>query len=1128
MRVVIAPQSEATDAVRDCLVSWSRVGLLGPFCLWRVPLQGPAGVPDSVERIDQGESGLGSLAEALQGTPSDQVTLVGLYAAGPAEGFDPGYAECVERCLEIGTEVLAFKKGHPIESTMMVVPERIAQPVPLEIFCGTWNLYVAPEDRAAPPEANQLPNSEGLLARHAAHALVTIADLWANASVQPTGALAAIAGREAFSIDPPAVRVVRAFSRVIDLGYVSDHIAAGVFKAGKAWPNPDPSRFDRTDDPSRLIAAAQREFTDLHGELIGLTDFQPLRLPPEKRPNLWEALRELIQMIQARIRRLPSDLADATLGKAHDHLAGMIDRYRGTEAPKTLRWRERPAQERSLVDLAAELDRPLSSPDGATAAVWRDLRQLALGLIDGAPLPEGMNSETYVRAGKRMLVTNPEAVVPDPEVEPPAQGVDRACDPLNLDPRFAVAEKAPEETDEAPEEQERREKLEEWVAKLRPTLLWSVGTAIATALETARAAADELERTAAAAEAPNEEAEGDGTEEGGGPTDSAADQRAGEKEAEEEDKPSQGGRWRALRNRFLIYAAAAVLVSAVAWSRLDLLAAAGAQLAIAVAWTAAMLAGALRFVRNERAIVREEILAQLEVVNSATRRAIYAGDLPRLERRYGEYLDWAEMIGWMAHHPWVGEPIGRVEVKAAVRQSTLPSAFRVGVGVVPPDIIERLCAQARSNVFDPGWLTVQYRDSLEENSRRLSLARSYGGGDGSWDPDADVLEDPDSPRRQLRDAIRRGDGRHLKDNEMTEEVLRFIDQLPLDGTAARVSSSLALPSGGDDGFQLEALPPCPAWFAPPPRLSELAPRILAGVVRISASTLTGPQVGLGALVGPEGRVVTSHRVVADASTIHVQLADGTRCEASLARSLPGRDLALLDLEEVPEGLEVMLGISDHEPQLGEPVLAPSPPEREPDQPEVALGLLVKAGDPENGANSSSSCGFGVTYRTVAGPAGAPVFDLRGGLLGIHRAGQGLAEDSESSAIRAVAGAAELRALLEAGDLAAPVDGDTNGHRPAPPRNTLTEVPSRFLDALFAAGPDAVGLLPQHWVDSDEQHMPELTLGAGEFGYAPLNEVASAVEFLQPVRAMVHRVDISGAIAARELASCANGPQRPRG
>jgi S1-C subfamily serine protease len=1126
MRVVIAPESEVSDAVRECLVSWSRVGLLGPFCLWLVPLGGdPAAVPDSVERIKAGEARPGSLGEALQGTPSDQVHLIGFYASGPLQGFDTGFAPRVEHCIAIANEVLAYEKGHPIESTVIVVPERIGQRVPLEVFCGTWNLYVAPEDRAAPPEANQLPNSDGLLPRHAAHALATIADLWSNASVQPTGALAAVAGREAFAIDPPAVRVVRCFSRVIDLGYVPDHVAAGVFKAGGAWPNPDPNRFDRASDPTRVIAAATRELVAIHGEIIGLTQFQPLELPPEKRPPLWEALRELIRLIEARIRRLPSDLADATLGKAHDHLAGMIDRYRGPEAAKTLRWRERPAEERKLVDLTAELGRPLYTPDGPTAAVWGDLRQLALGLIDGAPLPERMDPEAYVQAGKRMLVTSPEAIGPDPEVPLPVADVGRACDPLNLDPRFAPEEETTEsEDDELAAEREARQRiLEEWSARLRPTLLWSVGTEIATALEVAREAAAELEAEAVAA---FEDAGGgdEGEEEDGEPTVRDESDAAKQKARGSASK----ARWRGLRNRLLIYTSFAVLASALAWSKLDLLPAVGAQLAVLAAWTAALLNTALGFVVKERAIIRGEVVAQLEIVNRATHRALRAGDQPRLERRYGEFLDWAEVIGWMAHHPWVGEPIGRVEVQAPVRQSTLPSAFRVGAGLVSAEILERLCGQARASVFDTGWLTDQYRVSLEDLQRRLGLSRSYSGEEGSVDPDADVLEDPDSPRRQLRDAIRRGDGRHLKDNEMTEGVLRFIDQLPLDGTAAGVATTLALRSSAEaDGDQLEALPPCPAWFAPPAHLGELTPQILAAVVRINASTPIGPQVGLGAMVGPANAVVTSLRVVVNASAIRVQLADGTQCEASLTRALPGHDLALLQLAEVPEGFEVSsLELADREPQLGDPVLAPSPPDRETDQPEVALGLLVKAGRrSENGAGGLGSVAFGATYRTVAGPAGSPVFDLGGGLIGIHRSAPLSTEDgARTSVVRAVAGAAQVRALLEAEEAEPASIVDGNGELPASAPDLGTEVPSRFLGALFEADPGQMGMLPKHWVDSDGEHMPELTLGLDGFDYAALHAVAAPVEFLQPVRVIVHRVDVSSAVAARELRSCAGGDQ----
>jgi S1-C subfamily serine protease len=1105
MRVVIAPESAVTDAVRDCLLAWSRARLLAPFCLWVVPLGEPGAEPDQVLRIEKGKARSGTLAEALEGTPSDQVALVGFYAAGPDAGFDPRFAAAVERCIEVAKMVLAFEKGHPVDCTVMVVPEQIAQKVSPEVFCGTWNLYVAPEDRAAPAEANQLLHSTGLLPRHGAHALATIADLWANAAVQPTAALAAVSGREVFAIDPPAVRVVRCFSRVVDLGYISDHVAAGVFKAGSSWPNPDQNRFDRANDPSRVLAAATRGLVDVHRELIGLTEFQPLELPPEKRPKLLEALRELIQMIEARIRRLPSELADATLGKAHDHLATMIDRYRGEGMPATLRWRERPSEERSLTDLTDALAHPLPTPDGPTGAVWRDLRQTSLGLIDGSSLPEALDEQPFIQRGKRILVTKPDAIVPDPELAVPRQAAERPCDPLALDPRFTTEERGEEGEDEAAAEL--RHELNEWLAKPRQTLVWQFGVEIATALEVAREAAAELEAEAAVQVAQEAEQEKEAAGEG-----VKTDAGSGEEQAGSTPKR----RWRGFRNTLLGYGVLAVIASVLAWSRLDLLPAAGAQVVVLVAWTAAVLRSILGFVHLERRIMREEISAQLDVVNRATLRALRAGDLPRLERRYGEYLDWAEIIGWMAHHPWVGEPIGRVELEAPVERTTLPAAFRLAPARVPPEFLERLSRQARANVFDTGWLLDQYRGSLEENGRRMSMSRSYSGQGGSLDPDADVLDDPDSPRRVLRDAVRLGEGRHLKDNEMTEAVLRFIEQLPLDATSAGVVGSLRL--APEPGAEAQALPPCPAWFAPPPHFDELVPKIRAGVARISASTSFGLKVGLGAVLGEDGLIVTSHGVVASSTRIQVQLAGGARCEATVLRTLPDRDLALLQVEEMPGEFGGTVEFGAREPRLGEPILTPGPPDRDPDQPEVALGLIVRQGDGE----AAGGGGFGATYRSLAGPAGAPVFDLHGHLIGVHRSPGSLA-GVDADLIRPVVEADAVRELLERdgdadADTAVVFDEDRS-----PATNGTVQRPTDFLSALFAADPDPMGFLPQHWTDADDQHFPELTLGAGGFEFVRLDGLVAAVEFLRPVRLIVHRVDVTAPLAARELASCATQP-----
>lgn len=1124
MRVVIAPRTESTEEVLGCLRSWSAAGLLDGFCLWRVALDSNPNDARGVILLDPDGERVGTLPEVLRDTPSEEVTMLAFYASGENGSFDPRFGARVRECMRLVTNVLAYDQMRPLECTTIVVPEHTAQPVPPELFAGSWNAYVAPEDRSAPRSANQLPDSSGFQSRHAAHALATVADLWVDRALRPTGVLEALSGEDVFAIEPPAVRVLRCFSRVIDFGYIADHVAAGVFQAGEEWPNPDPEHFDRVSDPSRLVKHTVRELLELHAEALGLTSFDPVTLPPERRPTLLEAVRELIGMLLARARRLPFELEKATIGAGYELLARRIDKLRGPDAPRTLRWREKPGQERDIASVTEEIDRPISMPDGPVGNVWRDIRQAVLSLVDGSDPPTGIEARSDGRGSKRELVTKPAALAPDPAQPPPRRGGERACDPLSLDPGLA---NDPSENEEASEE---NEEMVAWLESRRPSLLWGVGYRIATNLKAARAAAEELEAaTAASAD--------DGAAEDGEAEDGEA------KDSEESEEAPHRSRWRRLRNSLVLNTFIAALASGLAWTQLAFLPGLIGQAVVVAGWLFGFASLALRFVRTERAIVRAEVEQQLALANRAIERALHAGDVPRLERRYAEYLDWAEIIGSIVHQPWVGEPIERVKLREAIAQSTLPAALQVGVAEMPPEMLERLASQARAKIFQPRWLSEHYGSVQRDAMARVELSYSYAGTKSAPDPDADNLDDPDSPRRQLLAAIQRGDGRHLSDNEMTEEVLGFVDRLPLDAAAESVSSPFIVQSGGADSERgiPQALPPCAAWFAPPPSLSELAPRLLSGVIRISANSATGPRVGLGALLSPEGLAVTSLSVLGDATSVQLRLHDGSQHDASIARTLPEADMALLQIDG-DTGFDHPLALADSEARLGDPIVAPTPPGTESGAPEMALGLVTAKPSLKPGNGDFRL--LGATYRSVAGQAGSPVFDLHGRVVGVHCTATFGDGDELFGPVRPVVESTAIAALLAGhgdGDEPAGTAGEQepdeaqatpthpgNGSQPVDAPNASPVIvvarPSQFIGELFPLARGPVGLPPQHWVDPDDQHLTEVVGEVPELDEVDLAGLSAGARFMQPLRTIVHRVDVTQPMAARELASCANWDQ----
>ena len=182
-----------------------------------------------------------------------------------------------------------------------------------------------------------------------------------------------------------------------------------------------------------------------------------------------------------------------------------------------------------------------------------------------------------------------------------------------------------------------------------------------------------------------------------------------------------------------------------------------------------------------------------------------------------------------------------------------------------------------------------------------------------------------------------------------------------------------------------------------------ARRAAPAVVSISATKLTRPnphaddprfrfffgdpgqgqqQLGLGSgvIVSPEGHLLTNHHVVADASDIEVQLADGRSTRATLVGSDPETDIAVLkiDLKDLP-----VLALGDMRSlQVGDAVLAIGNP--------FNVGQTVTAGIvsalQRTQAGASQFQNFIQTDAAInPGNSGGALVDAAGYLVGINTA-----------------------------------------------------------------------------------------------------------------------------------------------
>lgn len=139
-------------------------------------------------------------------------------------------------------------------------------------------------------------------------------------------------------------------------------------------------------------------------------------------------------------------------------------------------------------------------------------------------------------------------------------------------------------------------------------------------------------------------------------------------------------------------------------------------------------------------------------------------------------------------------------------------------------------------------------------------------------------------------------------------------------------------------------------------------------------------LGSGVIVDAQGHIVTNHHVIANASTINVQLADGRTADARIVGRDPDTDLAVLviDLKPVPVAT---FGRSDHL-RVGDVVLAIGNP--------IGLSQTVTHGIVSaTGRQQLGLASFEDFIQTDAainvGNSGGALVDTNGALVGINTA-----------------------------------------------------------------------------------------------------------------------------------------------
>ncbi|MYV52687.1 trypsin-like peptidase domain-containing protein [Streptomyces sp. SID3212] len=108
-------------------------------------------------------------------------------------------------------------------------------------------------------------------------------------------------------------------------------------------------------------------------------------------------------------------------------------------------------------------------------------------------------------------------------------------------------------------------------------------------------------------------------------------------------------------------------------------------------------------------------------------------------------------------------------------------------------------------------------------------------------------------------------------------------------------------------------------------VAGVAKAVSPAIVEINATSDAGEATGSGVVLTSDGEIVTNNHVIADASSVKVQLTDGKSYTARVVGADPAKDLALIKLEGASDLKTATLGDSS-QVKVGDEVVAIGSPE----------------------------------------------------------------------------------------------------------------------------------------------------------------------------------------------------------
>jgi hypothetical protein len=753
--VVVANDDEDGLLARDLAHRWHADGLLDEFA-WVTPSDvtkptyGPATVMAAVMRRDEQVE----LMTLLGARPRSLIRVVVLHllthensSAKRLISACDEIADLVERAMPVQVSSHNGQRATRLLRVNLMVPESDLLSQETDIIEPGWevNAIVSPEDRPDLDRMNVFVRRSVNLHGHGLAAAASVGGLWRGIAVgafDDYGPDSTTGGRE--------VMVIRSTARVLIGDDRSPELVDKVIEAVQgsdagamhlvSWGVP-------ADNPQVLIETSVQRLLSRRDWAPQEREIRPLEKTQFSLGTIlknWAIFQLLLPVASVKYllglgrNVVEQSVTAATVGRG----AGEVGRLRPLtpdQAEEVAKYRMKQMTDQLTSE---QLREEASSWGQTTPAAWRELRELAIGLVDGSPLPAGFTRNQ--RAGLDEVVP-PSFVVPPPWEKPPLAGheeihpldvhaTNEAEQQLAAQEQGAAApsEAAPDEQvgatdtaeaeDKEPAEQER---LAAWIDERKNSLMWQMVSRVNDFRRREAAQAENAHQTLANARTPST------------------------------------GRLRFARLlvtlSWLATILAVVLLGPLIWSTVQKDPVWLLEQLPEVNWrdvtrivliVLALLFAAGTFYFQRLRAYEWQVTQRIHSLRQASDDYVAAR---QQEKRWAIMCrglqDWGEILGELLHRPWTHLP--PVEQEVGEYQS-LPAAVAVAVPVgvdTGPD--QRIVVRTAEFICQRGWLADEFHRILDHSSRNDPSMLSLSG---DMPADLDLGLRPNGPRRELVEA----------------------------------------------------------------------------------------------------------------------------------------------------------------------------------------------------------------------------------------------------------------------------------------------------------------------------------------------------------------------------------------